>query len=303
MSPIGKIALIVSLVIIMIGMGLSLTKDDFKRVLQHPKAVFVGFLNQILLLPLIAFGLIQFFDVSNNIAIGVMILSACPGGPTSNLVTHLAKGDTALSVTLTAVNSLITIISIPLIVNFAVSEFPVEGEEISSPIGTIMGALVAVIAVPLIIGMTIKNKKSALAAKMDKPVRIASTVVIVLVILAIVIAEREQLVQRISESFVIVFSLNVATMLVGFITALIFRLSFKQALTISLESGNQNGTLAIEIGDLVGGVNNKLGLGFPAAVYSLFMYFTAAIPIWIGIRKDKKGVGNNIEIKSDVLDS
>ena len=119
----SKIFLIVALFIIMIGMGLSLTTADFKRVLRFPKAVFIGFLNQIILLPLIAFGLTQFFDVSNEIAIGVMILSACPGGPTSNLVTHLAKGDTALSVTLTAVNSLITIISIPLIVNFAVSEF------------------------------------------------------------------------------------------------------------------------------------------------------------------------------------
>lgn len=284
MSPVGKIMLIVSLVIIMIGMGLSLTKADFKRVLQYPKAVFVGFLNQIILLPIIAYGLIQFFEVPNEIAIGVMILSACPGGPTSNLVTHLAKGDTALSVTLTAVNSIITIITIPLIVNFAVGEFPVEGEEISSPIGTIMGALVAVIALPLIIGMTIKSKKPALAQKMDKQVRIASSVVIVLVIVGIVIAEREQLVQRISESFAIVFTLNVATMVMGFFTALLFKLNFKQSLTISLESGNQNGTLAIEIGDLI---NTGLGLGFPAAVYSLFMYFTAAVPIWIGIKKDK----------------
>lgn len=284
MSPVGKIALILSLFIIMMGMGLSLTKADFKRVLQHPKAVFVGFLNQIILLPLIAYGLIQFFEVSNEIAIGVMILSACPGGPTSNLVTHLAKGDTALSVTLTAVNSIVTMITIPIIVNFALGEFIIPGEEIASPIGTIVGALVVVIALPLTIGMAIKSKKPELATKLDKPVRIASTAVIVLVILGIVIAERDQLVQRISESFAIVFTLNVATMVVGFLTALVFRLNFKQALTISLESGNQNGTLAIQIGSLI---NKKLGLGFPAAVYSLFMYFTAAVPIWIGIKKSK----------------
>ena len=104
------------------------------------------------------------------------------------------------------------------------------------------------------------------------------------IVLGIVIAERDQLVQRISESFAIVFTLNVATMVVGFLTALVFRLNFKQALTISLESGNQNGTLAIQIGSLI---NKKLGLGFPAAVYSLFMYFTAAVPIWIGIKKSK----------------
>ena len=278
----SKIFLIVSLFIIMMGMGLSLTKADFKRVFQYPKAVFLGFLNQIVLLPLIAFGLIQLFDVSNEIAIGVMILSACPGGPTSNLVTHLAKGDTALSVTLTAVNSIVTILTIPIIVNFALGEFS-SGEEVASPVGAIVGSLIVIIAIPLIIGMAIKNKKPQVAKKMDKPVRIASTAIIVLVIVGIVIKERAQLVERISESFAIVITLNVLTMLVGFLTAKMVKLKFKEALTICLESGNQNGTLAIQVSSLI-----NITLGFPAAVYSLFMYFTAAVPIIIGIKKDKE---------------
>ena len=278
----STIFLIVSLFIIMMGMGLSLTKEDFKRVLQYPKAVFLGFLNQIILLPCIAFGLIQLFDVTKEIAIGVMILAACPGGPTSNLVTHLAKGNTALSVTLTAINSIVTIITIPLIVNFALGGFS-SGEEISSPVGDIIGALIVIIAIPLVIGMAIKNKKPAVAKKMDKPVRIASTVIIILVIVGIVIKERDQLVERISESFAIVISLNIATMLVGFLTAKMVKLKFKEALTICLESGNQNGTLAIQVSSLI-----DITLGFPAAVYSLFMYFTAAVPIIIGITKAKK---------------
>tara|TARA_B100001173_G_scaffold200015_1_gene172440 strand:- start:1193 stop:2062 length:870 start_codon:yes stop_codon:yes gene_type:complete len=278
----SKIFLIVSLFIIMMGMGLSLTKADFRRVLQYPKAVLLGFLNQIVLLPLIAFGLIQLFDVSNEIAIGVMILSACPGGPTSNLVTHLAKGDTALSVTLTAVNSIITILTIPVIVNFALGEFS-SGEEVASPVGAIIGSLIVIIAIPLIIGMAIKNKKPQVAKKMDKPVRIASTAIIVLVIVGIVIKERAQLVERISESFAIVITLNVLTMLVGFLTAKMVKLKFKEALTICLESGNQNGTLAIQVSSLI-----NITLGFPAAVYSLFMYFTASVPIIIGIKRDKK---------------
>lgn len=284
----SKIFLIVSLFIIMMGMGLSLTKADFKRVLQYPKAVFLGFLNQIVLLPLIAFGLIQLFDVSNEIAIGVMILSACPGGPTSNLVTHLAKGDTALSVTLTAVNSIVTILTIPIIVNFALGEFS-SGEEVASPVGAIVGSLIVIIAIPLIIGMAIKNKKPQVAKKMDKPVRIASTAIIVLVIVGIVIKERAQLVERISESFAIVITLNVLTMLVGFLTAKMVKLKFKEALTICLESGNQNGTLAIQVSSLI-----NITLGFPAAVYSLFMYFTAAVPIIIGIKKDK-GINEGIK--------
>lgn len=277
----SKIFLIVSLFIIMIGMGLSLTKEDFKRVLKYPKAVFIGFLNQIVLLPLIAFGLTQFFDVSDEIAIGVMILSACPGGPTSNLVTHLAKGDTALSVTLTAVNSIVTIVSIPIIVNFALAEFS-TGHEISSPVGSIIGALLVIIALPLIIGMVIKSKKPAVADRMDKPVRIASIAIIVLVIVGIIVKERAQLADRVAESFAIVFTLNVITMLVGFLTARIFKLNFKQALTICLESGNQNGTLAIQISSLI-----NIAFGFPAAVYSLFMYLTASVPILIGIKEDK----------------
>lgn len=281
----SKIFLIVALFIIMIGMGLSLTTADFKRVLRFPKAVFIGFLNQIILLPLIAFGLTQFFDVSNEIAIGVMILSACPGGPTSNLVTHLAKGDTALSVTLTAVNSVVTIITIPIIVNFALGEFTSSGDEIVSPIKDIIGALLAIIAVPLTIGMIVKHKKPNVAARMDKPVRIASTLIIILVIVGIVIKERAQLVERVSESFAIVFTLNVATMLLGYITARFARLSFKQALAICLESGNQNGTLAIQISSLI-----NIAYGFPAAVYSLFMYFTASIPIMIGLKKAKEEV-------------
>ena len=278
----SKIFLIVSLFIIMMGMGLSLTKADFRRVLQYPKAVLLGFLNQIVLLPLIAFGLIQLFDVSNEIAIGVMILSACPGGPTSNLVTHLAKGDTALSVTLTAVNSIVTILTIPIIVNFALGEFS-SGEEVTSPVGAIVGSLIVIIAIPLIIGMTIKNKKPQVAKKMDKPVRVVSTAIIVLVIVGIVIKESAQLVERISESFAIVITLNVLTMLVGFITAKMVKLKFKEALTICLESGNQNGTLAIQVSSLI-----NITLGFPAAVYSLFMYFTAAAPIVIGVKRDKE---------------
>lgn len=279
----AKIFLIFSLFTIMIGMGLSLTVKDFLRVVKFPKAVFVGLLNQIILLPLIAFGLTQLFEVSSDIAIGVMILSACPGGPTSNLVTHLAKGDTALSVTLTAVNSIVTIITIPIIVNFAVDYYAVEGETIITPLKEIIGALLIIIVIPLSIGMLVKVKRPLLAEKLDKPVRIASVAIIVIVILGIAINEKDQLLYRISESFAIVFTLNVSTMILGFFTAKLFKLNFKQALTICLESGNQNGTLAIQLSSLI-----NISYGFPAAIYSLFMYVTAGVPILIGIKKAKK---------------
>lgn len=283
MDSVSTLILVISLIVIMTGMGLSLTFADFKRVLEFPKAIFVGFLNQIILLPLVAYGLIKLYDVNDTIAMGVMILSACPGGPTSNLVTHLAKGDVALSVTLTAINSILTIISIPIIVNFAIVNFAVGSDIVESPVTDIIVVLLVVIALPLTIGMFLRKKKPELAQKMDKPVRIASMLIIVLVIVGIVIKERTQLVERVTESFSIVISLNIATMVIGFFTARLFRLNFRQSLTISLESGNQNGTLAIQISSLI-----NLTFGFPAAVYSLFMYVTATLPIWIGNKRSKK---------------
>lgn len=274
----------IALMVIMIGMGLSLTIADFKRVVKYPLAVFMGFLNQIILLPIIAYCLVRLFEVDAEIAIGIMILSACPGGPTSNLVTHLAKGDTALSVSLTAINSVITIFTIPLIVEFAVGEFGSEAAGFLAPTGKIIKLLIAVIAVPLIIGMLVKRFKPAFAEKMDKPVRILSTVIIVAVIVGLVIKKKDDLVELVSQSFWIAISLNVSTMLIGLLTALMVKLKFKQALTICLESGNQNGTLAIGVAQALG----NPAYGFPGAVYSLFMYATASIPIMIGIKKSKE---------------
>ena len=273
----------IALSIIMIGMGLSLTIADFKRVVKFPLAVFIGFLNQIILLPIIAYTLIRWFDVDSNTAIGIMVLSACPGGPTSNLLTHLAKGDTALSVTLTAINSIITIFTIPLIVSFSVQEFGVNQGSFVPPTQDIIKLLIAVIAVPLSIGMLLKKFKPTFASKMDKPVRILSSVIIAAVIVGLVIKERANLVEYISNTFFIAISLNISTMLIGLLTALLVKLKFKQALTICLESGNQNGTLAIGIAGALG----NPAYGIPGAVYSLFMYFTALVPIIIGNKKEK----------------
>lgn len=279
MDSTATIALVISLFIIMIGMGLSLTIADFKRVLQYPLAVFVGFGNQIVLLPLLAYFLIVLLNVSPDIAVGIMILSACPGGPTSNLITHLAKGDTALSVTLTAVNSLITIITIPLIVNFALSAFMSDATEISAPIDKIAGSLVVVIAIPLTIGMLIKRYKPAFALKMDKPVRVASAVVLALVIAGLIIKEKDHFVEYMQNAWLIALSLNILTMLIGFITANMVKLNFRQALSICIESGNQNGTLAIHVAVASLG---RPELAIAAAVYSLLMFITPLVPVIIG---------------------
>ena len=189
---------------------------------------------------------------------------------------------TALSVTLTALNSLVTIITIPLIVNFSLNQFATEGMEIIAPIGDIAVSLVAIIALPLVIGMTLNKYKSSLAAKMDKPVKVASVLILAAIIIGLTLKERDHIVEYVQASLIIVLALNVTTMLVGFITAKIAKLSFKQAITICLESGNQNGTLAITVGSIL---SERADFIIAAAVYSLMMYFTAAIPIFISNRR------------------
>lgn len=273
----------------MMGMGLSLTLNDFKRVLKYPKAVFIGFLNQIILLPFIAYVIVAILKVDANIAMGAIILAACPGGATSNLVTHLAKGDTALSVTLTAVNSIITIITIPLIVNFGLSEYILDtSSQIDAPIGKIAGSLMIVVAIPLTIGMLIKKYSNTLALKMDKPVRIASALLLVLVIVGIMIKERSSIVSYFESALIIALTLNIVTMLIGYFIAKTGKLDFRQSLTIAIESGNQNGTLAIHVA--------VISLAMPefaivAAVYSLIMYPTALVPIIIGNYRAKQQIG------------
>lgn len=278
----AAIVLGVSLSIIMMGMGLSLTIDDFKRIGKYPLAIFIGFVNQIILLPLIAYLLVLFFEVDVVVAMGILILAACPGGATSNLVTHLAKGDTALSVSLTALNSLITIVTIPLIVNFGLSEFMGDAEQINAPIAKITASLVIIIAIPLALGMIIKHYYNTLALKMDKPVRIASAVILGLVIIGLMIKEQEHIAQYFAKSWRIALSVNVITMTVGFFSARIFRLNFKQSLSISIESGSQNGTLAIHVAVVS---LARPDFAIVAVVYSLLMYLTAIVPIVIGNRK------------------
>ncbi|MBL4593157.1 MAG: bile acid:sodium symporter family protein, partial [Flavobacteriales bacterium] len=244
---IGTIILAISLIIIMFGMGLSLVKDDFIRIFQNPKAIIIGLLNQIILLPIIAFLLISVFDVGTDIAIGIMILAACPGGPTSNLITHLAKGDTGLSVSLTAANSLITIFTIPFVIDFSLTQFLDSSEMIQIDKLKTVTQIFVVVIIPITIGMTLKHVKPTFADKMNKPVKIASAIVLFLVIIGLVLKKKEDLIPYLKQAGLIALALNVATMIIGFATAKIAKLNLAQSLTISIESGIQNGTMAIAI--------------------------------------------------------
>ena len=263
----------------MLGMGLSLTLADFKRVLLYPRAIFIGLFNQLILLPIIGFGIATLFNLPPEIAVGIMILAACPGGPTSNLISHLAKADLALSVTLTALSSLITIVTIPFIVTFALNHFMEQGQQIALNIpGTILQIFVIVV-IPIVIGMLVRHYSPRFAQRMGKPVRIASGLVLLLIIVGLVLKEKDNFASYFKQAGLATFILNVLTMLIGFYSARLFKIGKEQASSISIESGIQNGTLAISIAVVL--LNNS-AFAIAPAVYSLLMFFTGGLVIYLG---------------------
>ncbi|MFT4738042.1 MAG: BASS family bile acid:Na+ symporter [Cyclobacteriaceae bacterium] len=281
MDQTGAIILAISLIIIMFGMGLSLTIADFQRIVKYPKAVLTGTVNQLILLPLIGFGLASIFDLRPEVAVGIMILVACPGGPTSNLITHLAKGDTALSVTLTAVSSVVTIITIPLIIQFSMNRFMGDSTDVIVDAPQIMLQLVVITLIPISIGMMIKRKAPLFAQRMDRPVKIASAFVFVLVLVGLIVKEYANLLPYFLQAGWITLTLNVLTMTLGYVVARLMSLPFRQRISISIESGIQNGTLAIAIATVSLG-NSELAIA--AAVYSLLMFVTSIFVILFATR-------------------
>jgi BASS family bile acid:Na+ symporter len=274
-----------SLAVIMFGMGLSLRLEDFRRILVYPMAVSIGLLNQLVLLPLVAFGIAVGFALPPELAVGLMILAACPGGATSNLITHLAKGDAALSITLTAFSSLITVASIPFVVNYSIAYFIPGGEaQQLSVVGTVLSVLLITI-IPVALGMLVLEKAPARAAKWDGPFRKLSLVFFIVIIVAAIAKERANLVQYFVEAGPAALALNVATLALGFVMAKLARLDFRQGMTVAIESGIQNGTLGITIAATL--LMNSV-MTIPSAIYSLLMFATAAAVIFVGNSMAKK---------------
>ena len=265
-------------------MGLSLVTDDFKRIILYPKAIIVGLVNQLILLPLVGFVLASIFPLQPEIAIGVMILAACPGGPTSNLITHLAKGDLALSVSLTALSSFITILTIPFIINFSLTHFINESQVVKLNVAETIIQIFVIVVIPVSLGMFIRKYREAFALRMENPVRKASGIVIALVIVGIVLKEKENFVSYFQQAGVVALSLNAVTMLIGFYSAKIFKITNKRAVSISIESGIQNGTLAITIAVVL--LHNP-AFAITPAIYSLLMFFTGGIAIYLSTKRKK----------------
>jgi BASS family bile acid:Na+ symporter len=284
-SVLTELFLPFSLAVIMFGMGLSLRIEDFKRILIYPKAVGIGLLNQLVFLPIIAFGIANLFELPAELAVGLMILAVCPGGATSNLITHLAKGDAALSITLTAFSSVITVFTIPFLVNYSIGYFIPGGEAKQlEVVGTVVSVLVITI-IPVALGMLVFAKVPKLAAKLDLPFRRISAIFFVVIVLAAVLKEKENLVRYFVEAGPAALALNVATLALSFGIAKLVKLPFRQGLTIAIESGIQNGTLGITIAATL--LMNSV-MTIPSAIYSLIMFGTAALVIFFGNYKASK---------------
>lgn len=284
------IMLPLSLAIIMLGMGLSLTPFDFKRVVLYPKATAIGIINQIIVLPVVGYLLLHIFRLeSAELAVGIMVLAACPGGPTSNLISHISKGDTALSITLTAISSLIAVITIPPIVNFALSHFMQHGEYIPLPVFDTIVKLMLITLLPVAIGMAIRVKAIKFAMKMDKPVKLVSGILLFVIILAAIISNKDIFVRSFRDVGPIALALNVLMLFIGYYSARLLNLKRPQSITISVESGIQNGTLGITIASTL--LHNNV-IAISPAIYSLIMFVTAGVIIaWANLIIKQVDVG------------
>jgi len=277
MDNISNAILALSLIIIMFGMGLSLTTTDFKQVFVRPKAILIGLLCQLVLLPLTGFTLINIFNLPAEIAIGIIILAACPGGPTSNLITHLANGDTALSVSLTAISSLITLVSIPFIINLGLQHVLGEGTLIQLDVLQTILQVFIIVILPVGLGMFIRQKKTDFAKRMEGPVKKISGIFFVLVLLAVIFKERETIFTNIQAAGGVAIALNLITMTLGYLLGYLFRLPLKQRISITIEGGIQNGTLGISVATILLG---NTAYAISPAVYGVLMFLTAGVFIY-----------------------
>lgn len=269
-SALISVGLPIALAIIMFGLGLSLEVADFRRVARTPRAVVVALGIQVLVLPVIAFGLVVGFDLDPLLAVGVMLLAASPGGTTANLFSHLFRGDVALNITLTAINSVLAAVTIPLVTNLAIGYFDAEGE-LGLQLGKVL-QVIAIVLVPVAIGMLVRRASTAFAQRADKPVRIFSIVVLVAVAVGALLGERDNLADYLRDVGLVTGLLCVLSLGLGYAGARLARLDRPQAVASSMEVGIHNTTVALTIAL---SVLDSTEVAIPAAVYSILMYVLA----------------------------
>jgi bile acid:Na+ symporter, BASS family len=270
-SILTTLVLPIALATIMLGLGLSLKNDDFFRIFKYPKAVTIGLIGQLVILPIIALAIVKVIPMPPAIAVGLIILALCPCGPSSNMITYLAGGDVALAVTLTVFSSMITVFTIPLFASLAVNSFLGTNAIVSLPIGATMGQIFVITVIPISLGMLIQARFPEIARRLEKVTNKLAVGFLVLIIILLVAKEWSKLPGFIVQAGTGVMLLNILGMAAGFAISKMLKLNIAQQICIAIEVGIQNGTLAIAI---TAGILKDAEMAIPAAIYSLFMYLT-----------------------------
>ncbi|MFD3512918.1 bile acid:sodium symporter family protein [Streptomyces sp. NPDC058657] len=269
----AAVALPFALAVIMLGLGLGLAPADFRRVLAHPRATVVALVCQMLLLPAVCFGLVVAFGLSPVLATGMMLVAASPGGTTANLFSHLYGGDVALNITLTAVNSVLSVLTLPLVFNFSAQYFLGDESTLGLQFGKTLQVF-AIVLVPVVIGMYVRARAPRFAERADRPVRIASVVVLVLIIIGAALQERDHLGDYFREVGPVSVALLVCSLSVGFWVPRLLRVERRQAVASCMEIGLHNTTLAITIAL---GILGSSEMAVPGAMYGVLMFFAAGV--------------------------
>lgn len=277
-------ALLAALAFVMLGLGLSLTWADFRRVIAYPRAVVVALVVQIVVLPALCFGLVLLFQLPPVFAVGMILLAASPGGISANMFSHLFGGNVAMNITLTAVNTVLAIVSIPLIVNLAIFLFVNDGQVVPMQFSKVV-EVILIVLIPVLLGMLLGSWKPALRKRMERPVKICSMVVLAIVVIASVASEWDAVVENFATLGIPVIVFNVAALALAYGLSRAARLERDDAIAISFEVGIHNSTLAIFVAVSVLG---DFALALPTAVYSVIMYITAPLFGFLLLRLNRR---------------
>jgi BASS family bile acid:Na+ symporter len=273
-SALTLVGLPIALGIIMLGLGLGLTLDDFRRVARHPKAAVIALLCQIVALPVLCFGLVLAFDLAPELAVGMMLLAASPGGTTANLYSHLFGGHVALNISLTAINSVLAVLTLPIVVNLSAGYFLAEGTSIGLQFDKVLQVF-AIVLIPVAIGMLVRARLPQVADRLNRPVRILSVIVLVAVIAGAVFSERENVADYFVSIGLAVLAFNILSLVIGYGVPRLAGVEKRAATAAGFEVGIHNSTLAITIA-LSPALLNSTQMAIPGAVYGIVMFFTAA---------------------------
>ena len=277
MNFVTDVILPLALAFIMFTLGLGLSISDFSNVFKKPKNFLVGLVSQLIFLPIVGLVLVIIWPLPIEIAIGVMLIAAAPGGVTSNILTFFAKGDVALSVSLTAVMSLLSALSVPIVLAISIGLIGDSSLPESISLTGIALSMFLIVTLPVLLGMGVRSFLNSLTLKIEKSARFISTLLFVLVLLGAILAERENVVSYFAQTGLVVLALNILMMLIAFYWSGFFGTGISQKKAIAIECGLQNGTLAIFVGTTVFGGGLYI---IPAATYSLIMYLTSLIFIY-----------------------